>query len=29
MAGVVRKVRFVAICFAFDEWIFTDLKAET
>ena len=32
MAGVVGKIKFVVICFAFVEfveWIFTDFKAET
>ena len=28
MAGVVGKIKFVVICFAFVEWIFTDFKAE-
>ena len=26
MAGVVGKIKFVVICLAFDEWIFTDFK---
>ena len=28
MAEVVGKIKFVVICFAFVEWIFTDFKAE-
>lgn len=27
--GCKQSKVFVAICFAFDEWIFTDLKEET